>query len=264
VSGAVQAPASLDLDRVSKRFGGVTAVDSASFTVTAGSLHGLIGPNGAGKSTLIGLISGFLRADAGRIRLGERELGKLSAVAVARLGLARTFQAATPFTGLSVRENLEVGLHTDYASGVPGALFRSPRLRRENRAVAARAAGLLADYDLADVADHPAEDLPFGRLRFLEIARAVARQPRVLLLDEPAAGLNGNETAQLADLLRKINGAGTTVLVIDHDVPFLFGLCDRITAMNFGSVIASDVPDAISRHAEVRAAYLGGGAGVTA
>lgn len=247
----------ISVEGLTKRYGGVTAIDNASFAVAPGSLHGLIGPNGAGKSTMISVISGFQRADAGRIRFGDLELGRQSAVAVARLGLARTFQAATPFVGMTVRENLEVGLHTEYRSGIPGALFRTPRLRRENRAVAARAAELLVEYRLEGVADQAADQLPFGQLRFLEIARAAIRRPRAILIDEPAAGLNSVETGELTALLRDINRTGTTVLVIDHDVPFLFSLCDGITAMNFGAVIATATPDEISRHPTVRAAYLG-------
>ena len=247
----------LRIEGLTKRFGGVTAVNDVSFEVAPGEIHGLIGPNGAGKSTLLALMSGFHRPDRGHVILGDTEISGRSLLTVARGGIARTFQAATPFSGLTVRENLQVGLHSLYKSGVPGVLLRSPRLRREERQVAARTRELLRQYGLGSIAERSASDLPFGQLRFLEIARAVAREPRILLLDEPAAGLSGAETSELAALLRKINEAGTTILVIDHDVPFLFGICANVTAVDFGRVLASGPPEQIAADADVRAAYLG-------
>jgi len=251
--------AALTLDKVTKRFGGVVAVNDVSFSVAPGSIHGLIGPNGAGKSTLVSLISGYQRADGGTIRLDDVAITGVSPLRIALRGLARTFQAATPLQGMTVRENVEVGLHTTYTAGLARTLLRGPGVRREDRECRAATVELLARYGLTESADRLAADLPFGQLRFLEIARAIAREPRILLLDEPAAGLDQTETSALADLLRHVNGEGTTVLVIDHDVPFMFSLCHDVTVVNFGSVIASGVAAEVARDPVVRDAYLGSG-----
>jgi branched-chain amino acid transport system permease protein len=247
----------LQVDGLTKHFGGVTAVDDVSFDVLAGEIHGLIGPNGAGKSTLLALVSGSQRPDRGEVLLGQTDIAGSAPLYVARAGLARTFQAATPFNGLTVRENVQVGLHSKYKSGVLDVLFGTPRLRREERRIGTRTRELLYQYGLGVIAERSASDLPFGQLRFLEIARAVARQPQILLLDEPAAGLSTSETGELGELLRKINSAGTTILVIDHDVPFLFGICANVTAIDFGHLLASGPPEQIAADVSVRAAYLG-------
>jgi len=249
--------ASLRVAEVTKHFGGVTAVSSASLTLTAGSIHGLIGPNGAGKSTIIGLISGFLRPDSGTIEFGSAPLTKLDPAAIARLGISRTFQQATPFAGLTALENVMVGMHLRHRAGLAAVLLRFPGMRREAEEVKTAAGALLDEFGLLGDADADASGLPFGKLRFLELARAVAMRPQILLLDEPAAGLNDQETRRLGELLRKLPAQGIGVLLVDHDVPFVFGLCDEVTVMNFGSVIASGTPDAVHRDPTVREAYLG-------
>jgi ABC-type branched-subunit amino acid transport system ATPase component len=242
---------------VTKRFGGLLAVSEVSLSVSVGRIHGLIGPNGAGKSTTIGLVSGFLRADAGGILFGASDLGRMTPAAIARLGISRTFQQATPLAGLSVFENVLVGMHTRYRAGLASVLVRSPGARREARGLARSVEELLARFGLEAQAEMDARNLTFGQLRFLEIARAIAMQPRILLLDEPAAGLNDVERESLAGLIRGFRDDGVGMLLVDHDVPFVFGLCDRMTVMNFGSVIASGDPDAVHRDPAVREAYLG-------
>jgi ABC-type branched-subunit amino acid transport system ATPase component len=258
-SMAAHAPGDLGLElvNVSKNFGGLTAVSSASLTLRPGTVHGLIGPNGAGKSTLIGIASGFIKPSSGQVRLAGRDISVLNPTRIAQLGLSRTFQQATPITGLTALENVMVGMHLHYRSGIAAVLFRTPAMRREAREREAAARSVLDEFELGADADLDAADLPFGKLRFLEIARAAVMQPRLLLLDEPAAGLNAIETERLAAIIRVQAARGTGILLVDHDVPFVFSLCDHITVMNFGSVIASGKPDDVYRDKVVREAYLG-------
>jgi ABC-type branched-subunit amino acid transport system ATPase component len=251
------ADAALHILDVTKRFGGVTAVQSASLNVHPGSVHGLIGPNGAGKSTMIGLISGFIRPDSGEIRFAGTSLVGNSPAGIAKLGISRTFQQATPFSGLTVIENVMVGMHLDHHAGIGAVLFRTLSMRREAARVRAEAERLLDQFDLSDLAGADAAALPFGKLRFLEIARAVAMRPKILLLDEPAAGLNHVETERLSKVIRGLTQDGVGVLLVDHDVPFVFGLCKEVTVMNFGSVVASGAAEKVYREPAVREAYLG-------
>jgi len=242
---------------VTKRFGGLVAVSDTSLAIRSGRIHGLIGPNGAGKSTMIGLITGFLRPDSGRIMFAGRDLTRLDPAAIARLGIARTFQQAAPLLGLTVLENVIAGFHLHYRSGVAAVLLRLPSMRREARDLAASAYALLDRVGLAPEADLQAGMLTFGKLRFLEIARAVAMGPRIILFDEPAAGLNQPESEQLAALVRELRDDGIGILLVDHDVPFVFDLCDEITVMDSGTVIALGDPDSVYADPLVRAAYLG-------
>lgn len=250
-------PGELAIEGVTKRFGGLVAVSELSLTVSVGQIHGLIGPNGAGKSTTIGLISGFLRPDAGSITFGNENLLRMTPSAIARLGISRTFQQATPLGGLSVFENVLVGMHTRYRAGIASVLLRAPAARREAEALTRSVEELLALFGLEAQADSDARNLTFGQLRFLQIARAIAMRPRMLLLDEPAAGLNEVERDKLATLIRCFRDQGMGMLLVDHDVPFVFSLCDRMTVMNFGSMIASGDPDKVRRDPAVREAYLG-------
>jgi ABC-type branched-subunit amino acid transport system ATPase component len=247
----------LELVEVTKRFGGVTAISSASLRMAPGAVHGLIGPNGAGKSTLIGVISGFIKGFSGTVRFAGQDLTRCDPATIARLGISRTFQQATPIAGLTTLENVMVGMHIHHRSHLASVLFRTPFMRREARQMRAAAERVLDEFGLADEAQSDAADLPFGKLRFLEIARAAVMRPRLLLLDEPAAGLNGMETERLAELVRAQLRQGVGILLVDHDVPFVFGLADQVTVMNFGSVIASGVPEEIYRDSAVREAYLG-------
>jgi len=249
--------ATLDVIDVTKTYGGLTAVSSASLSMRVGTTHGLIGPNGAGKPTMIGVISGFIKQIAGRIRFAGHELAALPPAAIARLGISRTFQQATPIAGLTTLENVIVGMHIHHRASLAQVLFRTPSMRREAREMDAAARHVLDEFGLADDAQSAAADLPFGKLRFLELARAAVMRPRILLLDEPAAGLNQMETERLAEIIRKQVALGVGVLLVDHDVPFVFSLCDQVTVMNFGSVIASGKPDDVYRNTAVREAYLG-------
>lgn len=252
-----QAESELSVAAVTKRFGGLVAVANVSFTVRSGRIHGLIGPNGAGKSTVISLISGALRPDSGEITFAGRDLRGLDSAAIARLGVARTFQQAAPLIGLSVVENVTAGMHLHYRSGLASVLLRLPKMRRESRAFAAASLALLERVGLAEEAEARAGTLTFGKLRFLEIARAMAMRPRIMLLDEPAAGLNSSESQRLAGILRGLRDAGTGLLLVDHDVPFVFDLCDEVTVMDSGNVIAAGDPDSVYVNPIVREAYLG-------
>jgi len=247
----------LTVSHVTKTFGGVVAVEGVSLTIDPKTVYGLIGPNGAGKSTLISLLSGFARPDSGEIRFNGQDVTRLSPAKLARLGMARTFQAATPLAGLTVLENVQVALTSKYRAGLLSVLARTPAMRREAKELAARARELLTAFGLQADADRPARDLPFGKLRYLEIARAVATEPKLLMLDEPAAGLNQVEVDQLAALIGWVRANGVAVLLVDHDVSFLFSICDQITVLNFGEVVVSG-PAAQVRGSELlREAYLG-------
>jgi branched-chain amino acid transport system ATP-binding protein len=247
----------LRIQNLTKRFGGIIAVENVSLELERGMIHGLIGPNGAGKSTMIGLISGLIARDEGTIALGDRDLTRLDPASIARLGISRTFQHATPFPGLTATENVMLGMHMLYRRNVLSVLFRTPAMRGEARQIEASTKKLLAELDLSQDADADAASLPFGKLRFIELARAIAMGPTYLLLDEPAAGLNQHETERLAKLVRELAASGVGVLLVDHDVPFVFGTCHRVTVMDFGSIIASGIPDEIYNNPAVRDAYLG-------
>ena len=247
----------LTMTGATKSFGGLTAVSELDLRVEPGEIHGLIGPNGAGKSTTIALLSGFLRPTNGSIMFDGRDLTRLDPSAIARLGVSRTFQQATPLAGLSVFENAIVGMHTRFHAGLGAVALRLPAAVREARGLRASVDALLARFDLAALADTDAKNLTFGQLRFLEIARAVAMEPKIILLDEPAAGLNEPERQRLAGVVRELRDRGAGVLLVDHDVSLVFGLCDRMTVMNFGSVIAAGRPAEVRANPAVVEAYLG-------
>lgn len=242
---------------ISKHFGGVHALSDVSLEAPAGRVTGLIGPNGAGKSTLLKIISGFVKPDTGSVTLGGAPVSFQSPGGTARAGLVTTFQQATPVRGLTVLENVLVGLTKDYPGGVFATLAALPKLRSYARSARSIALQLLEDFHLADVAGEDAGNLSFGQLRFLEVARALATKPRVLLLDEPAAGLNRVEIDHLSTLIKRLRtDTDIGLVVVDHDVPFVFDLCDQITAMNFGRVIATGTPSEIESDEHVRSAYL--------
>ncbi len=247
----------LNIAAVTKRFGGLLAVSNVSLAIRGGRVHGLIGPNGAGKSTIISLISGALRLDSGQITYAGHDLRRLDPAAIARLGVARTFQQAAPLLGLSVIENVTAGMHLHYRSGITSVLLRLPKMRREARVFAAASKELLERVGLAGEAEAQAGTLTFGKLRFLEIARAMAMRPRIMLLDEPAAGLNQSESERLAGILRGLRDEGVGLLLVDHDVPFVFDLCDEVTVMDSGNVIAAGDPNSVYANPIVREAYLG-------
>jgi len=242
---------------VSKHFGGVQALIEVSFAIGGGEIYGLIGPNGAGKTTLFNVITGFVAPDAGTVALEGRPIAGLKADAIARRGIARTFQNIRLFANLSALENVMIGRHARTGCGVWSAMLRTPAQRSEEHAIEARAAALLDYVGIGAKANALARNLAYGDQRRLEIARALATEPRLLALDEPAAGMNPTETAALGALLRRIRADGITLLLIEHDMRLVMGLCDRMLVLDFGRRIAEGTPRAIQHDPAVVAAYLG-------
>jgi branched-chain amino acid transport system permease protein len=247
----------LEVCSASRAFGALRAVDDVSFRVGAGKITALIGPNGAGKTTLFNLVCGHEPLDAGRISLGGRDIGRMLPAGIAALGLARTFQTPRVFHGLSVLDNAKSGAHRHYTSGVLKAMIFTPTVRAEERAAEQLAMAALAQVKLQGLAARSPDELSFGQQRMLEIARALAMQPRLLLMDEPASGLNDAETEELARLILRIHRQGTTVLLIEHDLRLVMGLADWIVVLDRGRKIAEGPPDEVRRSDEVVRAYLG-------
>ncbi|MGH3049075.1 MAG: ATP-binding cassette domain-containing protein, partial [Gaiellaceae bacterium] len=250
-------PPALEISAVTKRFRGLTALDRVTIDVQAGTIHGIVGPNGSGKTTLFNIVTGVYGPNTGVVRLHGKRVSGERAYRVARHGVARTFQGVRLFRTLTVRENVMVALDASR----PWAIWRyvlAPWLvvlaERDLRRSADR---LLHQYRLGSVADFLGTNLPYGQQRLVEIARAMAGKPSILLLDEPAAGLNSTEMRDLADLIRRIREAGTTVLLIEHNMSLVMSLCERVTVLANGSVLADGVPEAIARDPQVVEAYLG-------
>lgn len=250
-------PAALRVRGASKRFGGNQALGGVELTAAPGAVTALIGPNGSGKTTLLNSVSGFVRLDEGSVTLGESELAGRASATIARSGVGRTFQTPSVPAGLTVREAVSVAAFAGRRSGLIGTVLRLPRWRAEERAIAARAADVLDELGLGEVADEQALDLPLGRKRLLEIARAVAMRPALLLLDEPASGLSPDETERLGHLLRRLAGEGTTVLLVEHNMDLVLGNADTVFVLASGRMIASGPPEQVANDPEVLSVYLG-------
>jgi len=246
----------LELMQVSKRFGGLAAVDQLSFNVPAGKIVGLIGPNGAGKTTLINMISGLDPVTEGQIFFKARDITHLKSHQISRLGIARTYQNIRLFK-MSVWENVIVGRHRSARSTLLETLLMLPRQRREEQAARTEALTLLERLALTHVKTAEAPELSYGDQRRVEIARALATEPEMLLLDEPTAGMNAAETHKIGELILKLRDEGLTVLVIEHDMELIGQVCDEVVALNFGQLIAQGTPAEIKANPAVIEAYLG-------
>ncbi|BCS53992.1 ABC transporter ATP-binding protein [Geobacter sp. SVR] len=248
----------LEVHGITQVFGGVTALEEVSFAIRQGDITGVIGPNGAGKTTLFNIITGIYRQTRGTVTLEGRDVSGLPPEKLARYGMVRTFQNIELFGQMSVLENVMVGLHTKSRSGLLACSLKAPWAMAEERRIRAGAMKWIDFVGINDLADVIAANLPFGKGRLLEIARALAVEPCLILMDEPAAGLNSQETLALARLIERIRDLGITVVLVEHDMELVMDICDRIVVLNLGKKLAEGTPRAIQENPEVVAAYLGG------
>ena len=247
----------LRLERVSRAFGGIRALEDVSFSIPKGSITGIIGPNGAGKTTLFNIITGIYPPSAGEIHLDNEIVSGLPPEQLAAKGCVRTFQNLELFSGMTVLENVMVGLHTRSRSGFVASALKFPTQVKEERNLRERAMHWLEYTGITELANNLAGSLPFGQGRMVEIARALALEPVLLLMDEPAAGLNSRETVELGHLITKIRELGITVALVEHDMELVMDICEKIVVLNLGQKLAEGTPREIQENPEVISAYLG-------
>ncbi len=247
----------LEIKNLSRSFGGLQAVSEVSFKLETGMVKAVIGPNGAGKTTIFNLICGNLPPTSGTIKFQGRPIEHLPAHDIAALGMSRTFQNIKIFPGMTALENVMVGCHTWSKSGFIAGMLRLPQTFREERQIRKKAMELLELVEIPQMANSPAASLAFGQQRAVELARALAADPGLLLLDEPAAGLNIYETAELARLITRIKGLGVTILLVEHDMSLVMDISDEILVLDFGKKLAEDIPSRIQQNKEVIRIYLG-------
>ncbi len=247
----------LELKGITQIFGGVTALNNVSFFIHADQITGVIGPNGAGKTTLFNIVTGIYQQTSGQVIFEGSDISGIPVERLAAKGMVRTFQNIELFGQMTVLENVMVGLHSKSKSGLFACSFKAPWAIKEERRIREEAHEWLRFVGIEQLADVQAANLPFGKGRMLEIARAMACKPRMILMDEPAAGLNSQETVGLAELIRKIRDLGVTVVLVEHDMELVMDICDRIVVLNLGQKLAEGTPREIQDNPEVIAAYLG-------
>ncbi|MDO4298879.1 MAG: ABC transporter ATP-binding protein [Lachnospiraceae bacterium] len=250
--------AMLEVKNLGISFGGLRAVNGFDLTIEKGALYGLIGPNGAGKTTVFNLLTGVYKPNEGIIKLDGNDITGKSTIEINKEGIARTFQNIRLFKDMSVLDNVKAGLHNHHKYSTLSGIFRTPAYRRVEKEMNEKAMELLKVFELANEADYLASNLPYGKQRKLEIARALATEPKLLLLDEPAAGMNPNETQALMDMIRFVRDHfDMTILLIEHDMKLVSGICEELTVLNFGQVLAQGHTDKVLSNPQVITAYLG-------